>query len=464
MDGRQFRSILLLVGMGVVSVGGARAQQPVETTVPAVIVPLSEAAVPVETAPANLLVENPYAGDLFTRSKLTGDWFGARSSLAERGVDLNVYSTSFFGGVASGGRDQAYEFGGRLDYLLKVDGQKLGLWQGLFFDMHAETRYGNDVNGNSGLLAPPNLAMNFPAAGRNVTSITGLKLTQALSEKFVIFAGKLNTLDEFPLRFNPANTTGLPFLGGFQSSALVFNPIAARTVPYSAAGAGFAVLKDLQPLFSFTVVDPEERATKGAEDLFNRGVTLIPDLILRGKPFGRPALLNLGGTYSNAQYRSLDPATYLDLFRAGQLGNSLANGGPTATNSWSLYANGYQSLWVDPSDEKRNWGVFAAGGISDGIANPIRYSLSGGVGGRSMLPGRTLDTFGAGYYYLGLSDQVKQLTRPFRPQRDEYGVELFYNIAVTPWCRLTPNFIVARPSSIGLDATIITGLRLQLAF
>ena len=464
MDGRRLPTLFLLLSLGTIPVGSAQSQQPAATPMPAEVVPLLDTTMPAEITAPIPAVESPYVGDLLSRSKLTGDWWGTRSALAERGVTFDLFATQFYQGVARGGQEQDFDYGGRLDYLLKVDGQKLGLWQGLFFDMHAETRFGNDINTNSGLLAPPNLAMNFPAAGRNITSITGLKLTQALSENFVVYSGKLNTLDEFPLRFNPAGTTGLPFLGGFQSSALVFNPIAARTVPYSAAGAGFAVLKEFQPVFSFTVFDPEERATKGAEDLFARGVTLVPDFILRGKPFGRPAVLNLGGTYSNSQYRALDPATYLDLFRAGQLGNALANDGPTATNSWSVYANGYQSLWVDPCDEKRNWGVFAAGGISDGNPNPIRYSLSGGIGGRSMLPGRTLDTFGVGYYYLGLSDQVKQLARPFRPLRDEYGVELFYNIALTPWCRLTPNFTVARPSTVGLDTTIITGLRLQLAF
>jgi porin len=217
-------------------------------------------------------------------------------------------------------------------------------------------------------------------------------------------------------------------------------------------------------VFSFSVLDPEERATIGAENLFARGVTLVPDLILRGTPFGRPGVINVGGTYSNSRYRTLDPSTYLGLFQAGQLGASLAGGGPTATNSWSVYVNGYQSLWVDPCDEKRNWGVFGAGGISDGNPNPIRYSLAGGVGGRSMLPNRKLDSFGVGYYYLGLSDQAKRLAGPIIPLRDEYGVELFYNVALTPWCRLTPNFTVARPAVARLDTTIMTGLRLQLAF
>lgn len=350
MDGRRLRTLLLLAVLGSPLAPTAHAQHPAPT-VPAAVPP-AEAAVP-EAAPVAVPpAENPYAGDLLTRSKLTGDWWGTRSTLADRGVKLDVYATQFYQGVARGGREQAFEYGGRLDYLLNVDGQMLGLWQGLFLDLHAETRYGQDINGDSGLIAPPNLAMNFPAAGRNVTSITGLKLTQALSERFVLFAGKLNTLDAFPLRFNPAGSTGLPFLGGFQSSALVFNPIAARTVPYSTAGAGFAVLKDLQPTLSFTVLNPQERATTGADDLYARGVTLVPDLVLRGKPFGRPGLLNVGGTYSNARYRTLDPATYLDLFQTGQLGAALAGGGPLIRESWAVYANGYQSLWVDPCDER----------------------------------------------------------------------------------------------------------------
>jgi porin len=202
----------------------------------------------------------------------------------------------------------------------------------------------------------------------------------------------------------------------------------------------------------------------GKENLFARGVTLVPDFILRGKPFGRPALLNVGGTYSNSRYRSLDPSTYLDLLQSGQLQQALANGGPTETNSWSVFINGYQSLWVDPCDEKRNWGVFGAWGISDGNPNPLKYSFSAGVGGRSMLPGRNRDSFGVGYYYLGLSDSVKTLASPFTTLRDEYGVELFYNLALTPWCRVTPNFTVARPFTAGTDTTIATGLRLQMSF
>jgi porin len=81
-----------------------------------------------------------------------------------------------------------------------------------------------------------------------------------------------------------------------------------------------------------------------------------------------------------------------------------------------------------------------------------------------MLPSRNLDRFGAGYFYLGLSDHFKTLSTPILAQQDEYGVELFYNCALTPWCWLTGDLQVVRPSTIGFDTAIIPGARLQLLF
>jgi porin len=416
----------------------------------------------VEDAPADPPAEeNPYAGDLLTRTHGLGDPLGMRSRLADRGLTFDVYATQFYQGVVQGGRVRDWEYGGKLDYLFNVDGGKLGLWQGLLVNLHAETRYGTDVNNIDGLLAPSNIAMNFPEPNRNITSITGLKVTQALSENFVVYLGKINTLDEYVIRFSDELGLGRPGLGGFQNTSLVFNPILARTVPYSAAGVGGAFLREGQPLFTFTVFDPEERAAKALEDLYARGVVLVPDLVLRGKPFGRPGLYNFGGTYSNARYRSFDPAAYLEIPPELVRDEQFA---PKETGSWSLYANFYQAVWVDPYDEKRTWGVFGQFGLSDGNPNPIRFVANSGIAGRSMLPRRRLDTFGVGYFYLGLSDQFKALAGPFLPQQDEYGVELFYNYAVTPWCRLTYDLQVARPSTQGLDTAIITGLRLQLRF
>ncbi|MGL4552598.1 MAG: carbohydrate porin, partial [Gemmataceae bacterium] len=403
---------------------------------------------------------NPYEGDPFTRQRLTGDWGGLRSALAEKGLTFDLSATQFYQGVESGGRIRDREYGGKLDYFANLDGGKLGLWQGLFVNLHAETRLGTSVNDIDGLLAPANIAMQFPDPNTSVTSITGLKITQALSENFAVFLGKINTLDEYPLRYglyDPQLALLRPGLGGFLNTSLVFNPIAARTVPYSAAAVGGAFLVDGAPVFVLTVFDPEERATKGLDDLYERGVVVVPDLTLRTRFFGRPGVFNVGGTFSNARYRSVSPEAYLNVPQDG-------GRGPQESGSWSVYSNFYQAVWVDPSDDNRTWGVFGQVGLSDGNPNPVRYVLNGGVAGRSMLPGRTLDTFGVGVFYLGLSEEFKALTAPILPQRDECGVEAFYNLALTPWCRLTADLQAARPSTRAIDPVVIAGLRLQFLF
>lgn len=436
---------------------GGDSGSPAGTTIPLPTLPVEGT---VQTEPT-LAPVNPYTGDLSSRLRLSGDWWGSRSALADRGLTFDLFLTQFYQGIAAGGRRQAWEYGGKLDYLFNLDGGKLGLWKGFYTNLHAETRYGLDVNGIDGLLTPSNIAMNFPTAGKDITSITGLKFTQALSETSVVFLGKINTLDEYGFRYSPALGTNRPGLGGFLNTSLVFNPIVGRTVPYSAAGLGYAYLREGLPLFSFSVFDPQERATTGLDNLFARGVVLVPDLTFNVKPFDLPGKYNFGGTYSSASYRSFDPAAYLNIPPKLVLDKRYA---PKETGSWSLYANFYQSLWVDSEDQKRNWGVFGQFGISDGNPNPVRYVANGGIGGRSMIPGRTYDTFGVGYFYLGLSGNFKALAQPFLPQQDENGVELFYNWAISPWARLTGDLQIARPSTAGFNTAIIPGLRFQILF
>ena len=404
---------------------------------------------------------NPYAGDLLTRYRVTGDWWGARSGLADRGLTFDFFSTQFFQGVASGGRLRRFEYGGKLDYLFNLDGGKLGVLEGFSVNLHAETRYGTDVNNIDGLIAPSNLPMSFPEPHEDITSITGLKFTQAFGENFEVYLGKINTLDDYGFRYAPVLGTNRPGLAGFMNTSLVFNPIVARTVPYSAVGTGFAYLRDDEPFLSLAIFDPEERAARGLEDLFARGVVLIPDLTFKARLLGRPGKFNFGGTWSSATYRSFDPAAYLsippELVRDEQFS-------PKERGSWSLYANFYQSLWVDEEDERRTWGVFGQFGISDGNPNPIKFIANGGIGGRSFIRGRTIDTFGVGFFYFGLSDNFKTLASSFLPQGDEYGGEIFYNIAITPWSRFTFDLQIARPSTLGFDTVIIPGFRLQILF
>ena len=68
------------------------------------------------------------------------------------------------------------------DYLLNIDGQKAGLWQGLYINLHGETVYGDSVNLFTGAIVPVNIGRAHPVFFGDETALTAVKFTQALSE------------------------------------------------------------------------------------------------------------------------------------------------------------------------------------------------------------------------------------------------------------------------------------------
>ena len=70
---------------------------------------------------------------------------------------------------------------------------------------------------------------------------------------------------------------------------------------------------------------------------------------------------------------------------------------------------------------------------------------------------------------MGLSNDFKDLlASPIAPpglaQRDEQGVELFYNASLKRWCHLTGDLQIVEPSTKSLDTTVIAGMRLKIEF
>jgi porin len=423
-------------------------------------------APPAATCPAQACAEcpppappalPPYAGLLCERPVLTGDWWGARSAMRDHGLTWELYSTQFAQGVSSGGLTRGLTYDGRADYLLHVDGHKFGLWQGLFIDLHGETNYGQSANGFTGALMPVNTAALFPTPNPPVTALTGVKVTQALSESFLVFAGKINTLDGFDQPF----TGGAKGVNGFMNAAMLVPIVALRTVPYSTLGGGFAVLKDLQPVASVMVLDPNNTPTvSGFDTLFDRGVVVLGMLNLPTKLLDRPGHQGVGFTYSNSKYTDLSD---LPFYVADRLRGEFPPL-PQETGSWSLFYMFDQAVWVDPCDPKRSFGFFGNLGLADGDPSPVRWAANIGLGGASPLRTRKLDTFGVGYYYVGASDSLKNLAPRLLPLRDEQGVEAFYNVGITPWCHVTSDIQVVTPTRDRVTASFAYAMRLKIDF
>ncbi|MBS0203145.1 MAG: carbohydrate porin [Planctomycetes bacterium] len=441
--------------------GSVIAQEPIAADESASVQP-SPSPVPQNPGCVPGVYVSPFEGDLWDRSNLLGSVGGTRDQLAAAGIGVNVYSTQFYQGVASGGLQQQFAYNGRMDYLVNVDGEKAGLWQGLFVTLHGETRYGDQIGLSSGALMPFNTAALFPQPTGTVSALTAVKFTQALSENFITFAGKINMLDELKQPYSAGRG-----VDAFMNLGLTLPVAAARTVPYSTLGAGFAVLRDMQPFFTMMVLDTNNTpTTSGFESFFNNGATILTRIETPVTFLDLPGHQALWGTYSSGTYSDLSPTPYFDPVS----GLKLISG--TQTGSWSIVYSADQALYVDPGNPNRSWGVFTNVGLADNGPSPIRWSVNVGLGGSSPIQSRPRDTFGIGYAYVNYSSPVQQLAPVVLPIGNDHVVELFYNIAVTPWFHLTPDLQVLTPARERtlppgpdiINTAIVLGLRAKIDF
>jgi porin len=280
--------------------------------------------------------------------------------------------------------------------------------------------------------------------------LTDVLFTQMFSESFGVYFGKLDTLDGDQNAF--ASGRGIT---QFLNAGMVFNPVVARTIPYSTLGVGFVVLEGREQIFNFGVLNTVDTAsTSGFSELFNNGAVLITEARAPTNFFGRPGHQLIGGTWSSREFVALDqdPRVLLP-------GNDI----PIAKRdgSWCLYWNCDQYLRMYSAAPTRGWGVFARSGVSDANPNPLQSFLSVGIGGDSPVLTRPRDRFGIGYYWAGTSRQLAPLIDNIG---DGQGVELFYNYAVTNWFYLTPDLQFIDPARPDVDDAIVVGLRGEMVF
>ena len=386
-------------------------------------------------------------------ANLFESYFAHKKSLAERGFAFQNNLTQFYMGNTAGGVEREFRYSGHGDYVMNTDFGKLGIQEGLFLKVRAEHRFGESLAGTTGAILPSNLAADLPVSDQEGLYITNFLLTQALSESFVVYAGKMDTLDGDVNAF--AHGRGIH---QFSNVAFVGTPLALRTVPYSTLGCGFAYLLDGEPLLNFTVLNATDTAsTIGLGELFEEGAVLTSELRVPTNFFSLPGHQLIGGSWSSRDFVSLgqDPRIILPNIPIAQ-----------QSGSWSLYWNMDQYLITDRANPKKGWGYFARAGLADPDTNPLSYYLSAGLGGSSPLANRGHDTFGIGYYYAGTSSEIGPLLAAALGGRvgDGQGVEMFYNAALNSMFTITPDLQVISQSRENIDTALVAGLRMNIAF
>ncbi len=402
-------------------------------------------AAPITPAPAI----DPYPDGPLSSRFLLGDGFGLRPLFDQCGLSFYASSTQFEQGVASGGVRQAFLWGGKFDMLAHVDSAKLGLWDGGMLDVFAESRLGQSIDKFAGVFSPTNLAMFFPVPDQQITAITGLKYTQAITDRAGLFFGKLNALNGDRERF-----LKYPLTSRFQNAAFNFN-LALDRYPYSTPGAGFyADLKPGPSLALLVLNSYNSPRTSGLENFGRNGVFIYAQAKQATNLFSLPGQQVIGGLFGTGSFTDLSPASFIELPTA-------ASAAPRRTGTWTLLWNAEQRLWVDPLDPDRGLGLYLQTGLGDGNPNPVRWFVSVALCGNSPLPGREGDLYGVGFYDLAPSAQAKSQLPGLR---DEDGVELFYNIRIVPGCHLTADMQVLHPGLVPVATALVLGLRLKVDF
>ncbi len=380
------------------------------------------------------------------------------AALRTAGLSVALFDlTQVYQGVVSGGREETAAYGGHSDLVLLADFGKMGGPQGLSLKIRGEGNFGESITSASGVVLPPAIQTELPVADERNYAITNFVFNQALSESFVVFAGKMDSLDGDANAF--ASGRGK---NQFMNSAFVVNPVGLTTVPYSTLAAGFSIVDGATPIFTFAAWNPQDTATTiGLDELYADGVTLASELRLPTRFFDRPGHQLFAATWSSSEFTTLDQDPRVLLPLIGLPGAQVNRAG----SSWSAYWNMDQYLFVDPADETRGWGLFARYGAADPDTSPLAHFVSGGVGGSSLLPTRKLDQWGVGYYYAWASDSF--LTNLVGLE-DGQGIEAYYRAFLTPYFDVSPDLQVLngglRQDEAQDDWAVLLGVRANLRF
>jgi porin len=370
-------------------------------------------------------------------------------SMAAQGVVYDVAATQFYQGVTSGGQEQEFEYGGKVDQFLILDSDKLGLWRGMTMTMHVETRFGQDVNFDAVGLAPANVAMLYPKFNEHDTAITGLSFAQALDRETQLTFGKFNALDLFYSLY-PQTGRGID---GFMNASMVVPISVARVAPLSFLGAGVLKYREKQIQGGVLVYDTNNSSTtSGFDDLFDNGANILGFWRFFTDVGGLPGSHFFGGIWSTGEFTSLDPAGFV----------IVPDEGIVATDESGAYTLLYileQTVWMDCCNKDRNIALLSQWGLADEETSPFNWSGNIAVQAQGFNRSRPQDTFGIGYFYTGLSDELQGLLSPVLDLHDVYGAELYYNAALSNCFHLTTDLQVIGPADETKDTAVVLGLR-----
>jgi porin len=398
--------------------------------------------------------------EIWARDTLTGNWGGLRTDLHDRGVDIQLRLSQFGQWVTSGGVNRTGEYGGRADYRVNANLTKLvGSWEGLSVNMHAMSRWGEDVSADAGAFVLPNTGLIMPLPGDySGTQITGLTITQSLFDgRADVFFGKLDVID-LVTGFFPQIGFGQEGFSNVNSlvSAL---PWFGTVRGLSLWGAGAWTVKNEMVQGGFIITGTENVTTSWQfNDSFENGVFMAGFYRFFWELGNKPGYFLIFAGGSTRYQNSNDPSAIVAIPGQGLVIDD-------KKQPWDIAAYLYQEVWQAEKDPSRKVTVFIGG--TGGPDNPqfSNWNIFAALEAFGPMAWRPHDRMGLSWYMNGLSNNFRRDVSPVIDIRSNtWGVELYYNLAINKWLHLTPDLQFAQNQNDGDQVAVIPGVRLVIDF
>ena len=382
------------------------------------------------------------------RQTLTNRWFGLGEQAESAGVTADLGLTQLYQINLNTGRGlmthrHSGRWTGSYDLNVELDfGKILGLTGGVF-SISAEGSWSDGLDASSvGSL----FGVNGDAGGNRSIDVTESYYQQTLlNDQVTIGVGKLDLSNWFD-----GNALANDETAQFIHGALVNNP----TIPFPENGLGGVVM--IMPTDAWYVA---VGAADAQADYRKTGFSTAfhdEDAFIAMLETGYTPKLGLWGQSLAGAYRAgmwYDPQdkAYNDAKRIG-----------TKNDDLGWYLSFDQMVWNENSDDDgQGLGLFMRAGWTDDEVNTLATFWSFGGQYQGVIPSRDNDVLGLGVAQGNLSPEIDLDSR-----QKETAVELYYNVAVTPWCHVTPNVQwVDNPGADGSVAdAVVLGIRAQITF
>ncbi len=403
---------------------------------------------------------------LSTQPSLLDTPDGPKEQLRQAGISTDVWATQFYQGQTAGEGANTWLYGGKVDGLLRMDPEKLGLWPGLHINAQYEHYFGEDINRRDFALVPVNTAEAY-VNGDGYHSALSVNVTQDLGDKVSVSAGKFNMMtlasqtpliggggiDTFMNRAFALPSTGVGYTAARGSAA----DRVVISAPYLVGGA--VTFKTEPAILTLGVVDPRSAQNPQViEHPFEKGVAVGASATIPLEFYDLRGFHTFRVAYSDARGVDLDEIV-------GTRPLLAPNAVATKKGYWFASYALQQNLFQSPSNPAVGWGLFTLGTLTDGNPNPVRWSFLGGLAGNNLIEGRDNDRWGVGFFHYGVTEPLlSALAALDVPRRSEGGVEAFYNFAITRWLRLSADLQIIDPWNPVRDRATYMALRLQTKF